>query len=270
MRRVAELDGDRARAVSGRRSTRCAPSTRRVDRRGRGMGGRDRGCRAPRPRLRATAGERRLPRRLRVHTPTELLDAAGALSPRFTAVHATHVTAADIERLATTGSRCCICPTTERELADGIGPTAALRGPPVSSCASGRTRHAVIDPFEETRAVELDERLASLRRGTHHAGGLLTAAIADRLREPRLARRWHAARRRPRRLRDGRLRQPAPRRIGSPRRSARRRVVRRRAGRRRVTSSSAASTSSATEHTSAVDVVAALEQSISAAWAAVR
>jgi formiminoglutamate deiminase len=108
-------------------------------------------------------------------TPTELLDAAGALNPRFTAVHATHVTAADIERLATTGSRCCICPTTERELADGIGPTAAWRAAGVELCV-GSDSHAVLDPFEETRAVELDERLTSLRRGTHQPADLLTAA----------------------------------------------------------------------------------------------
>ena len=108
-------------------------------------------------------------------TPTELLDVAGALSPRFTAVHATHVTPADIERFASTGSRCCICPTTERELADGIGPTAAWRAAGVEMCV-GSDSHAVIDPFEETRAVELDERLRSMHRGTHVPADLLTAA----------------------------------------------------------------------------------------------
>jgi formiminoglutamate deiminase len=108
-------------------------------------------------------------------TPTELLDAAGALGPRFTAVHATHVTASDIERLAATASRCCICPTTERELADGIGATAAWRNAGVEMCV-GSDSHAVIDPFEEARAVELDERLASLQRGTHRPHELLTAA----------------------------------------------------------------------------------------------
>jgi formiminoglutamate deiminase len=107
--------------------------------------------------------------------PTELLDAAGALSPRFTAVHATHVTDADIERLATAGSRCCVCPTTERELADGIGPTAAWRAAGVELCV-GSDSNAVIDPFEETRAVELDERLRSMQRGVHRPADLLTAA----------------------------------------------------------------------------------------------
>ena len=40
----------------------------------------------------------------------------------------------------------------------------------------GTDSHAVIDPFEETRGIELDERLASLQRGTHRPGELLNAA----------------------------------------------------------------------------------------------
>ena len=108
-------------------------------------------------------------------TPVELLSRGGALSDRFTAVHATHVSEVDVRLLASTGSRCCMCPTTERDLADGIGPTAALRNAGVELCI-GSDSHAVIDPFEETRAIELDERLASLRRGTHQPAELLTAA----------------------------------------------------------------------------------------------
>jgi formiminoglutamate deiminase len=109
------------------------------------------------------------------HTPTELLDSTGVLGRRFTAVHATHVTASDIERLATADARCCICPTTERDLADGIGPTAAWRAAGLEMCV-GSDSQAVIDPFEETRAVELDGRLRSLQRGTHVPVDLLTAA----------------------------------------------------------------------------------------------
>ncbi len=117
---------------------------------------------------------------LAVHgcTPTELLDRHGALGDRFTAVHATHLTAADVERYASSGSTCCICPTTERDLADGIGPTAAFRRSGVPM-AVGTDSHAVVDPFEETRAIELDERLASLRRGTHQPAELLAAASSS-------------------------------------------------------------------------------------------
>jgi formiminoglutamate deiminase len=110
-------------------------------------------------------------------TPVHVLDDVGALSPRFTAVHATHVSERDIEMLAACRSRCCICPTTERDLADGIGPTAALDAAGIELCL-GSDSHAVIDPFEEARAVELDQRLATLRRGTHQPAELLAAATA--------------------------------------------------------------------------------------------
>jgi formiminoglutamate deiminase len=111
-------------------------------------------------------------------TPMELLERNGALSHRFTAVHATHLTDHDVALLAKSSSTCCMCPTTERDLADGIGPTAAFRHHGIAM-AIGSDSHAVIDPLEETRAIELDERLASLQRGTHHAAALLEAATSN-------------------------------------------------------------------------------------------
>jgi len=47
-----------------------------------------------------------------------------------------------------------------------------------ASLATGSDSQAVIDPFEEARAIELDERLASGVRGVHAASGLLRAATA--------------------------------------------------------------------------------------------
>jgi len=111
-------------------------------------------------------------------TPIELLDSRGVLGDRFTAVHATHVTDHDIAMLHASHSTCCICATTERELADGIGPTEALQAAGVAM-SMGSDSHAVIDPFEETRAIELDQRLASLRRGTHQPGELLHIATVE-------------------------------------------------------------------------------------------
>lgn len=108
-------------------------------------------------------------------TPTGLLADAGAVHSRFTAVHATHVTGDDISILGRAHATCCLCPTTERDLADGVGPAAHLRdaGSPL---ALGTDSHAVIDLFEEARGVELDERLITGERGTHAAHELLTAA----------------------------------------------------------------------------------------------
>ncbi|HEX6460162.1 MAG TPA: formimidoylglutamate deiminase [Thermoleophilaceae bacterium] len=111
-------------------------------------------------------------------TPTALLASVDTLSERFTAVHATHLTVADVELLGGAGVTCCFCPTTERDLADGIGPARALRDAGVR-LSLGSDSHAVIDLLEEARAVELDERLAARERGRHSASELLSAATAD-------------------------------------------------------------------------------------------
>lgn len=108
-------------------------------------------------------------------TPTELLAGAAALSERFTAVHATHVSDHDLALLGEARAHCCLCPTTERDLADGVGPADRLNQRGVA-LALGSDSHAMIEPFEEARAVELDERLTSGVRGRHPASELLEAA----------------------------------------------------------------------------------------------
>lgn len=110
-------------------------------------------------------------------TPTELLHREGALGEQFTAVHATHLSSNDRALYATSGATCCICPTTERDLADGIGPTVAFRLDDVPM-AIGSDSHAVIDPFEEIRAIEMNQRLATLTRGNHQPGELLAMATS--------------------------------------------------------------------------------------------
>jgi cytosine/adenosine deaminase-related metal-dependent hydrolase len=111
-------------------------------------------------------------------TPTEVLAEAGALGERASAVHATHLTDKDVALLGASATRACFCPTTERDLGDGVGPATALRaaGSPLTL---GSDSHAVVDLFEEMRAVELDERLVSQRRGHWRAAELLRAGTAD-------------------------------------------------------------------------------------------
>ena len=89
-------------------------------------------------------------------TPTQLLDRVGALGPRTTVVHATHLTGGDIEELGGSRTVVCMCPTTEADLADGVGPARALAsaGSPLSL---GSDSHAVIDLLEEARRVELGD-----------------------------------------------------------------------------------------------------------------
>jgi cytosine/adenosine deaminase-related metal-dependent hydrolase len=90
-------------------------------------------------------------------------------------VHATHLTGEDVARLGGSRTAVCLCPTTERDLADGVGPASALAAAGSPLCL-GSDSHAVVDLFEEARAVELDERLASGRRGIHRPDDLLAAA----------------------------------------------------------------------------------------------
>jgi formiminoglutamate deiminase len=108
-------------------------------------------------------------------TPAALAEEAGVLGPRTTAVHATHLAGDDVARLGTTRTTACFCPTTERDLADGIGPSAALAEAGSPLCL-GSDSHAVVDLFEEARAVELHQRLVTGRRGHHRPADLLAAA----------------------------------------------------------------------------------------------
>ncbi|GAB3440877.1 formimidoylglutamate deiminase [Phycicoccus ginsengisoli] len=110
-------------------------------------------------------------------TPTELLAEAGLLDDRFTAVHATHLTDDDVKALGAARATACFCPTTERDLADGIGPARAL-AEAGARLSLGSDQHAVIDPFEEARGLEMHERLASNERGRFAPDDLLDIASA--------------------------------------------------------------------------------------------
>jgi formiminoglutamate deiminase len=110
-------------------------------------------------------------------TPTQVLADAGLLGRHFTAVHATHLTATDMSLLCSSHSGVCMCPTTERDLADGVGPASSLSaGGAVLSL--GTDSNAFIDMFEEARAVETDERLVTGKRGVHSPASLLIAATS--------------------------------------------------------------------------------------------
>lgn len=111
-------------------------------------------------------------------TPTQLLALHGVLGPRTTGVHNTHLTAEDISLIGGSGTGTCMCPTTERDLADGIGPAVALQNEGSPLCL-GSDSHAVIDLLEEARAMELNERLRTRTRGHWTAAALLRAASAD-------------------------------------------------------------------------------------------
>jgi cytosine/adenosine deaminase-related metal-dependent hydrolase len=114
---------------------------------------------------------------LAVHgcTPTALLADRGLLGPWVTAVHATHVDDTDRGELGDSNTAVCFCPTTERDLADGLGPARPLFDAGSPLCL-GSDSHAVIDLFEEARTLELHERLRTERRGNFAVDELVDAA----------------------------------------------------------------------------------------------
>ena len=111
-------------------------------------------------------------------SPARLLYDENVLGPRTTVVHATHVDAADLKLLGGCQSFACICPTTERDLGDGLAPACALAA---AGCALtvGSDSQAVVDMFEEARGMEYAERLAQRSRGHFTAEALLLAATSD-------------------------------------------------------------------------------------------
>jgi formiminoglutamate deiminase len=111
-------------------------------------------------------------------TPTEVLYEAGALGPRSTMVHATHLVPHDVELLGGSRSSVCMCPVTEADLADGVGPAPALA---LAGCplALGSDGHSVIDLLEEARWMELSQRLVTRRRGHFSAAELAVAATVS-------------------------------------------------------------------------------------------
>ncbi len=124
------------------------------------------------------AGERHLPLHMHVaeqpaeieacltetgRRPVELLADHGVLSDRFVAVHATHITPAEARLLGTARAFVCLCPTTERDLGDGLADVGTLVAERVRLCL-GVDSYVMSDPFEEMRGVVLGERLRTGRR----------------------------------------------------------------------------------------------------------
>ena len=91
-------------------------------------------------------------------TPVALLERLGALGPGTTAVHAIHLTPADVAALGRTGTTVCACPTTERDLGDGVVPADDLLRAG-AGLALGTDSNVQIDLLEDARALEGNLRL---------------------------------------------------------------------------------------------------------------
>jgi formimidoylglutamate deiminase len=96
-------------------------------------------------------------------TPVALAADAGVVGPRFTGVHAVHVTPAEVALLGRARANVCACPTTERNLGDGVVPADALLDAG-ASLSLGTDSHAQIDLLEDARELEYHLRLLRLER----------------------------------------------------------------------------------------------------------
>ena len=111
-------------------------------------------------------------------TPTALLDRAGFWGANAVAVHATHLNDADVAALGAAGGSVAICSTTEADLADGIPRAAELRDAGAHLCV-GSDENVSIDPFEEVRRMDGNQRLVSHRRDVFTPAELMAAITSD-------------------------------------------------------------------------------------------
>ena len=111
-------------------------------------------------------------------TPTRLLADRGLLGPDTTAVHATHLGDDDVTALGRSGTAVCACPSTEADLADGVGPFRRLRDAGSPLCL-GSDQHVLTDLLAEARLVEQHERLITGERGRFRPAELVDALTVD-------------------------------------------------------------------------------------------
>lgn len=96
-------------------------------------------------------------------SPVALLETEGLLSKHFTAVHAIHVTPKAIGAMARAGALVCACPTTERNLGDGVVPVDAYFDAGVR-VSLGNDSQIQIDLLEDARELEYHLRLQQTAR----------------------------------------------------------------------------------------------------------
>jgi formimidoylglutamate deiminase len=101
--------------------------------------------------------------RLSGERPVEWLLAHANVDRRWCAVHATHMTAQEVQGLAASGAVAGLAPCTEADLGDGIFEGEAfLRAG--GRFGVGSDSNTTIDPFAELRQLEWSQRLALRRR----------------------------------------------------------------------------------------------------------
>ncbi|MGO1312199.1 MAG: formimidoylglutamate deiminase [Brevibacterium aurantiacum] len=107
-------------------------------------------------------------------TPTQVLDRSGVVASNLSAVHATHLSNDDIASLGGAEANIVMCPCTEADLADGIGPARELADAG-ATISIGSDQHVVLDALRETQGLEAGERLHSGQRGRFSPAELISS-----------------------------------------------------------------------------------------------
>jgi len=113
--------------------------------------------------------------------PLERLDDLGLLNASLLAVHAVHVTAAEIERLAAAGAGIAHCPTSNLKLACGIAPARAFidAGVTVGLGTDGAASNNLLDMLAEVRMAALLAKVSTGDGSAITAGQALRMATLD-------------------------------------------------------------------------------------------
>ncbi len=107
-------------------------------------------------------------------TPVAYAHSLGLLGPRTSAVHCVHVTDAEIDLLAETGTTVVHCPKSNLKLGSGVAPIPKMlrHGVKVALAADGAASNDTLDMFEEMRFAAL------LHKGVHEDPTAITARQA--------------------------------------------------------------------------------------------
>ena len=107
-------------------------------------------------------------------TPVAYAHSLGLLGPRTTAVHCVHVTDAEIDLLAETGTTMVHCPKSNLKLGSGVAPIPKMlsRGVKIALAADGAASNDLLDMFEEMRFAAL------LHKGVNEDPTAITARQA--------------------------------------------------------------------------------------------
>ena len=122
-------------------------------------------------------------------TPIELLLGRGFVDARWTLVHGTHATRAELEGICGRDATLAVCPTTEADLGDGCPDLVAflLGG---GRLAIGSDSNVCCNSFAELRLLEWSQRLRNQRRNV--LASAAEPSVADRLYRIAVAGGWNS------------------------------------------------------------------------------